>query len=94
MVLINTAGLPLLPRPHSFAGDRPRLSLHLVISTTSLGVTTSSCAQLDESSMYLNYWAKGEVDGGGAPYEDEGRLLPPEKTLEGLGVVLRAWDFA
>jgi len=92
IVFFDTSSLPTVPL--SSSSPLPTTRIHTILSTHSQGVKMASCAQMDRKSIFLIYWAMGELDAGGVRDAISGeRVDPPDEALDGFGVCVKVWDF-
>lgn len=70
----------------------PMLRAHVLFGNHPQAMKMSSCIQADARSVYLTYWATGEMDaiGGSDPGNPS---FPPEPALDGFGMCVKVWTF-
>lgn len=68
------------------------LRAHVLLGNHPQALKFSSCIQADARSIYLTYWAGGEVEA--VTGVDAGNVsFPPVEAIEGLGMCVKVWTF-
>lgn len=88
-------GMPMRARGHeepSLDAQRPMLRAHVLLGNHPQAMKFSSCVQADARSIYLTYWAGGEVEATGGA--DSGHVsYPPAEAVDGFGMCVKVWTF-
>ncbi|OWZ74506.1 hypothetical protein C365_06841 [Cryptococcus neoformans Bt85] len=95
--LLDASSLP--PPPYNVSssyfadGNWPGIRILSLLDVHTNGLKHSSCLQMDDTKIYLVYWALGEQDGGGIVYDDGQAHLPPAHATADFGMCIKTWDF-
>lgn len=68
-------------RAHNLLGNHPQ------------ALKFSSCVQADARSIYLTYWAGGEVEAVGGADTTGNVSFPPPEAVDGFGMCVKVWTF-
>lgn len=73
------------------ANKHPTLHAHVLLGNHQRSMKMSSCLQADARSIYLTYWAAGEVE---EDVEATAATAPTAQALFGLGLCVKVWTFS
>lgn len=69
--------------------SRPTIRAHVLLGNHQQAMKHSSCLQADARSIYLVYWATGEVEAS----PSDAPTAPTHNALDGLGLCVKVWTF-
>lgn len=92
VILLDGKKIPEIPAEISSEEQRPKLRAHVLLGNHPQALKFSTCVQADARSIYLTYWAGGEVEA--AVGVSPGNVsFPPLEAIEGFGFCVKVWTF-